>query len=578
MMQENEIKITFCDGFGIQVAFSEDVHLARIDSQAYLESPEIRKIINNAFKTKGMDLGIIYDRNENGFLVTFSKKQNNKEILTKTSPLKKNGKRYISESKLDDLLKILHLLHEKANDTTQHEYIRNALKRFKLPDPRTFPEAWRISENGDCYILFGISKIENEESLILPQTEISKQWDDSKYRVDIRDILEKEHLICDNTIKRDSSIIPYLLIVLLILVSPFIYKLWKDAQEKQTSLIETGVPPMVSCEGESSPSTSEGGSETSKGPEAVSPQPGNGDKPSDNDTATEPGDADESQKKQAPQTETGVNPIASGKGESSPSTSEGADEASTGPEVKSSQPVDGNKPSDNGKIAVSGDVDAKVKMQVPEVKISVDKVTSCFDWRLPHLEIGNKPSDNDATDTSGVPDENSALKKSDDSPSAPIETGTNSLPVVTSQPEGFQTSRPVIDDKTTNNDKITTLKKNDSITIEEILNDSDSNYVIVKSKTISKNEKGSYYLFSLKENGTHKTCVSWKLFIDDKEVIISTKSYVKDGTLYLNLSELQTGSKYLLKAYSNDNISSRELAKGSFKYRVNYESKDICEE
>ena len=97
------------------------------------------------------------------------------ELLSKSSMISKTK---LPKKELEKLQSELETIHRLADDPSVPTDRREFFKKFTLPHPKEMPEAWRVCGwfKKRVLLIWGIKG--NSYSTFLPQTSVSRNWDD----------------------------------------------------------------------------------------------------------------------------------------------------------------------------------------------------------------------------------------------------------------------------------------------------------------------------------------------------------------------------------------------------------------
>ncbi len=90
------------------------------------------------------------------------------------------GETSVSKADLASLATAIETLHAWATNSAVPEEKRRFCRGFRLPDPETMPEAYRITKDGRLRVLWGYEK--TDAHTVLPLSKVAQEWDDSGER------------------------------------------------------------------------------------------------------------------------------------------------------------------------------------------------------------------------------------------------------------------------------------------------------------------------------------------------------------------------------------------------------------
>ena len=97
---------------------------------------------------------------------------------------------------VDAFVRAIDRIHKKSESPETTPSARTFMRNLRIPDPLVMKSAWRVSNgfNRNLLVLWGYSAADSN-STILPLTETSAHWPDSRYRVDIKERMAEAGLL-----------------------------------------------------------------------------------------------------------------------------------------------------------------------------------------------------------------------------------------------------------------------------------------------------------------------------------------------------------------------------------------------
>ena len=135
-----------------------------------------------------------YDKQNNGFRAVFRKDDRSGREMCGTSRSLENSKVTIPEPEIDSLVAALDSLHKEAENADNTDGARWFAREYRVPDPRQMRSAWRVGRSGrfkKLLLLWGYHPSGAVSDVILPLTPTSKDWEDAKRRVDLKEVLRE---------------------------------------------------------------------------------------------------------------------------------------------------------------------------------------------------------------------------------------------------------------------------------------------------------------------------------------------------------------------------------------------------
>ena len=135
-----------------------------------------------------------YDKQNNGFRAVFRKDDRSGREMCGTSRSLENSKVTIPEPEIDSLVAALDSLHKEAENADNTDGARCFAREYRVPDPRQMRSAWRVGRSGrfkKLLLLWGYHPNGAVSDVILPLTPTSKDWEDAKRRVDLKEVLRE---------------------------------------------------------------------------------------------------------------------------------------------------------------------------------------------------------------------------------------------------------------------------------------------------------------------------------------------------------------------------------------------------
>ncbi|MBQ9693875.1 MAG: trypsin-like peptidase domain-containing protein [Kiritimatiellae bacterium] len=172
-------------------------------SQRKCLEPEFQEALRSVQRSAKEDVFPEVEFDPENEIVTFRKYENGKEILGASHSIHRGR---ISKKELKRLEHVVEKLHESAEDVTMPTDKRAFFKNFRLPDPLTMPECWRVTggwfQKRLC-VLWGIER-DGGGATFLPTSSNSIKLDGTEIRRPIGSMInaiKKEHVagISSNT-------------------------------------------------------------------------------------------------------------------------------------------------------------------------------------------------------------------------------------------------------------------------------------------------------------------------------------------------------------------------------------------
>ena len=187
------------------------------------------------------------------FTAVFRKDDSHGRELCETSRSLENPKTIIPESEIDRLVDDLDKLHKEAEKETNTDGARQFSREYRVPDPRQMRGAWRISRGPvqKLLLLWGYHPKGAANDVVLPLTPTSKEWDDARNRVDLKEALREAGRVGKSRLDWGwilARIFSGLLLLILLIFMGYILSQFKGCEGNDVK-----TPPDVTKEGGNGP-------------------------------------------------------------------------------------------------------------------------------------------------------------------------------------------------------------------------------------------------------------------------------------------------------------------------------------